>query len=282
MLRQITRVISRPQASTSLRLFTSATERSINEPSVNYRPGKEGFAPGIPHPKGTSPAPKPTPPPRTVDSLPQMSAKHTRKTVTSPEQKYKLEMTKLRHTYQREHFESEDAKRAETERQRGGALRRIQALQNKDRIENEQRLAFEKLMKPADQAASGPERQAKVAEFVRNRKIKRQQNYNLAQEQASEQRLDAMIRLYHAAEDFVTMENLDAKVNEFYETSLTLQRKVFDPSVSEMVSDVMENGGQISHAQLLKREQELKDALDGTVAGGKISYEGAKALSQSA
>lgn len=273
MLRQITRTI--PRTSASVRLFTSA--RSVDEPSANYRPGKEGFAPGIPHPKGSSAAPLPAPLPRTVDSLPQMSAKHQHKAHGSPTQRYELEMTKLRHAYQREHFQALDEQRSQTERHRRGALKRLQTRQRQDRAENEQRLAFEQLMQPKEAGASGPERQAQVQQFVQERKVKRQQNYAQREERASEERLDAMIRLYHAADDFITLENLDAKVNEFYETGLTLQSKVYVPGVQDMVADVMENGGEVSYANLLKREQDLKDALDGTVAGGKIGYESAKA-----
>jgi hypothetical protein len=216
-----------------------------------------------------------------------MSKKHQIKANGSPKQKYQYEMTKLRHTYQREHLQGEDAKRTEIERQRKGSLRRLQARQAADRVENERRLAFERLMEPSAQngqaqALTGAERQAQVAEFVKERKIRRQANFQKREERASEERLDAMIRLYHVADDFVTMENLDAKVNEFYETGLTLQNKVYATGVQEMVNDVMESGGQVSHVGLLKREQELKDALNGTVSGGKIGYEGAKANVDSA
>ncbi|KAF9917814.1 hypothetical protein BX616_011231 [Lobosporangium transversale] len=274
MLRQITRNLSRPTG--YIRTFSSA--RSIEDPSVNYRPGKEGFAPGMPHPPGTTSSPHPPPEPRTTDSLPEMSKKHQIKANGTPEQKYKLEMTKLRHTYQREYLEEQSVERVETQRQRKGSLRRLQERQAKDRLENERRIAFERLMQPNGEiAASGPDRQAQVAEFVKARKIKRQANYQQAEARASEKRLDAMIQLYHSADNFVTIENLDAKVNEFYETGLTLQSKVYLSDVQDMVADVMENGGQVSYANLLKREQELKDALDGTVSGGKIGYESVKA-----
>ncbi|KAG0300910.1 hypothetical protein BGZ98_008779 [Dissophora globulifera] len=282
MLRQITRRL--PRSSTQLRSFTSArsieepTGRSVDQPSENYRPGKEGFAPGMPHPPGSSASPLPTPAPRTVESIPEMSKKHQIKASGSPAQKHKLEMTKLRHAYQREHLVGQEAKRTERERQRRGSLRRLQEHQAEDRLENERRLSFERLMQPnGELAKSGPERQAQVVEFVKQRKVRRVANFQKAEEQASERRLDAMIRLYHAADDFVTLENLDAKVHEFYETGLTLQSKVYEPQVPDMVADVLENGGQVSHANLLRREQELKDALEGTVSGGKIGYEGAKA-----
>ncbi|KAF9359307.1 hypothetical protein BGX34_008443 [Mortierella sp. NVP85] len=273
MLRQIVRAF--PRSTIQIRSLTSA--RSVEEASSNYRPGKEGFAPGMPHPPGSSASPLPPPAPRTVDSLPEMSKKHEIKARGSSEQRYKLEMTKRRHTYLREYLSGEEAKRVETKRQRKGALRRLQERQEQDRDENRRRLSFERLMQPnAGMAISGPERQAQVIEFVKERKIKRQENYRLAEEQASERRLDAMIRLYHASDDFVTMENLDTKVNEFYETGLTLQNKVYVPDVQDMVADVMENGGQVSYVNLLRREQELKDALEGTVAGGKIGYENVK------
>ncbi|KAK3844200.1 MAG: hypothetical protein J3R72DRAFT_439141 [Linnemannia gamsii] len=284
MLRHIcTRAV--PRATYQIRTLTSA--RSVEEPSANYRPGKEGFAAGMPHPPGSSASPLPPPAPRTVESLPEMSKKHQIKANGSPKQKYEFEMTKLRHTYQREHFKGEDAKRGETERQRKGSLRRLQARQATDRVENERRLAFERLMEPSvqdgqGQALTGAERQAQVAEFVKERQVRRQANFQKREERASEDRLDSMIRLYHAADEFVTMENLDAKINEFYETGLTLQSKVYVTGVQEMVSDVMESGGQVSHAGLLKREQELKDVLDGTVSGGKVGYEGAKAKADSA
>ncbi|KAF9902496.1 hypothetical protein EC991_004828 [Linnemannia zychae] len=284
MLRHIsTRAV--PRATYQIRTLTSA--RSVEEPSANYRRGKEGFAAGMPHPPGSSASPLPPPAPRTVESLPEMSKKHEIKANGSPKQKFEFEMTKLRHTYQREHLKSEDANRTEFERQRKGSLRRLQARQAADRAENERRLAFERLMEPLGQngeakALSGAERQAQVAEFVKERKVRRQANFQKQEERASEERLDAMIRLYHAADSFVTMENLDAKINEFYETGLTLQSKVYATGVQEMVSDVMESGGQVSHAGLLKREQELKDALDGTVSGGKVGYEGAKAKADSA
>ncbi|KAF9956070.1 hypothetical protein BGZ72_003049 [Mortierella alpina] len=279
MLRQITRTL--PRSAIQIRSFTAA--RSVEEPSANYVPGKQGFAPGMPHPPGTSASPSPPPAPRTVDSLPEMSKSHQIKANGSPEQKYKLEMTKLRHAYQREHFASEDAKRSQKEKHRQGSLRRVKARQSEDRIENERRLAFERLMQPNGQLAStGAERQAQVAEFVKARKVKRQENFQKQQERASGQRLDAMVRLYHAADDFVTMENLDAKVNEFYETGLTLQSKVYVSGVEDLVAEVMENGGQVAFPDLLKREQELKDALDGTVSGGKVGFEGAKAKVDSA
>ncbi|KAF9113937.1 hypothetical protein BGX27_000468 [Mortierella sp. AM989] len=279
MLRQITRTLS--HSKTQIRSFTSA--RTVEEPSANYRPGKEGFAPGMPHPPGSTASPQTPPAPRTVESLPEMSKKHQIKANGSPAQKYKLEMTKLRHEYQKEHFTSQDVKRAEVERQRGGSLRRLQARQEKDRLENEKRLSFERLMQPNEgMATSGAERLSQVAEFVKERKVKRQANFRQAEERASKERLDAMIRLYHSADDFVTMENLDAKVNEFYETGLTLASKVYVPEVEDMVTDVMENGGQVSYVDLLKREQELKDALEGTVAGGKVGYESAKDKVESA
>ncbi|KAF9356820.1 hypothetical protein BGX26_004679 [Mortierella sp. AD094] len=257
MLRQITRTL--PHSKTQIRSLTSV--RSVEEPSANYRPGKEGFAPGMPHPPGSSASPQPPAAPRTVDSLPEMSKKHEKMANGSPAQKFKLEMTKLRHAYQKEHFASEDAKRTEVEKQRKGSLRRLQHRQQQDRLENERRLAFERLMQPSGEALSGAERQAQVAEFVKARKVNRQANFRKVEERASEKRLDAMIRLYHSADDFVTMENLDAK---------------------DMVADVMENGGQVSYANLLKREQELKDALEGTVSGGKVGYEGAKTKAESA
>ncbi|KAG0248286.1 hypothetical protein BG011_000232 [Mortierella polycephala] len=279
MLRQITRTL--PRSSTYIRGFTSA--RSVDEPSANYRPGKEGFAPGMPHPPGSSASPTPPPAPRTVDSLPEMSKKHLIKAKGSPDQKYKFEMTKLRHTYQKEHYEGQEAHRIEQQRQRNGALRRLQIRQEEDRIENRRRLAFERLMDPSKAlGATGAERKAQVAEFVRERKIKRQANFQKAEELASKKRLDAMIRLYHAADDFVTMENLDTKVNEFYEAGQTMQGKAYTIGVDDLVTDVMETGGQVSYVDLMKREQDLKDALDGTVSGGKVGYEIAKAMAPSA
>ncbi|KAI1308416.1 hypothetical protein EDD11_004306 [Mortierella claussenii] len=264
----------------SLRGLTTA--RLVDEPSANYRPGKEGFAPGMPHPPGSSASPLPEPAPRTVESLPEMSKRHEIKASRGdPVQKYKLEMTKLRHAYQRQHLEGQSAKRAETERQRGGALRRLQHRQAEDRAENERRLSFERLMQPMEgpmtRAVSGEERKAKVIEFVKERKVRRQANYQQVQDLASEKRMDALIRLYHQADSFVTMENLDDKVNEFYETGLMMQSKVYTPTVPDMVLDVMENGGQVSLPNLLKREQDLRDVLDGTVAGGKVGVESVKA-----
>ncbi|KAF8974994.1 hypothetical protein BGZ46_009527 [Entomortierella lignicola] len=273
MLRQITRTL--PRSKTQIRSFTSA--RSVDEPSDNYRPGKEGFAPGMPHPPGASPSPKPPAAPRTVESLPEMSKKHQIRANGAPAQKFKFEMTKLRHEYQKEHFANQDAKRSEAEKQRKGSLRRLQVRQKEDRADNERRLALERLLQPNGEAVSGAERQAQIAKFVKERKVKRQENYRLAEERASEKRLDAMIRLYHSADDFVTMENLDAKVNEFYETGLVLQSKVYVPGVRDLVADVMENGGQVSIANTFKREQELRDALEGTISGGKVGYETVKA-----
>ncbi|KAF9918033.1 hypothetical protein BGZ65_012639, partial [Modicella reniformis] len=217
----------------------SVEERSVEEPSANYRPGKEGFAPGMPHPPGSSASPPPPPTPRTVDSIPPMSKKHEVKVKGSPNQRFKLEMTKLRHNYQREHLIQEQSKREEIQWQRGGALRKLQARQARDREENQGRLSFEQLMQPNEgMTITGPERQAQVMEFVNQRRIKRQENYRLAEERLSEERMDAMIRLFHAAGDFVTMENLDAKVHEFYEAGMTMQNKVYVLDVQDMVADV--------------------------------------------
>ncbi|KAF9579814.1 hypothetical protein BGW38_003776 [Lunasporangiospora selenospora] len=280
MLRQITRT---RLSYTQLRCLSTApnpsVNRSVDEPSSNYRRGKEGYAPGMPHPPGSSASPMPPPAPRSAASLPEMSKKHGRKANGSSSQKFEYKMTQLRHQYQKEHLKSQDAERAEMQKQRKGALRRLQGRQAADREENERRLAFEKLMQPKEgmAALSGPQRQAQVQEFVRARKVQREENYRQVEEAKSQERLDAMVRLYHEAESFVTMENLDAKIHEFYETGLTLQSRVYIPGVSDLVADVMENGGQVSYSELLKREQELKDALEGTVSGGKVGAETAKA-----
>ncbi|KAG0049765.1 hypothetical protein BGZ83_005413 [Gryganskiella cystojenkinii] len=273
MLRQLTTRL--PRATSQLRTFT--TVRTIDEPSANYRPGKEGFAPGMPHPPGSSPAPSPPPAPRTVEDLPEMSKSHDHKAHGSPTQKFELEMTKLRHAYQREHFQGQDALRTEKERQRKGSLRRLQLKQAGDREDNEKRLEFERLMQPA--GSSGPERHERFAQFVQERKAQRVANFQKREEAASEERLESMVRLYHAAEDFVTFENLDAKVNEFFEAGK--QGKVYVPTVQDMVVEVNEGGGKISHADLVSREQELRDALDGTVSGGKIGIDAVKAKVES-
>ncbi|KAG0243717.1 hypothetical protein BGW41_001590 [Actinomortierella wolfii] len=259
---------------------TTIGRQSVEEPSENYRPGKEGFAPGIPHPRGSSAAPLPPPEPRTVDDLPNMSKKHDYKAHGTPKQQYEYEMTKLRHEFQRDHLKDEAKSRAKQAERRKRSLEALQARQEADRIENRKRLEFERLMHPQGYG-TGAERKQRVMEFVAARKEKRLANFRQREEQQSEERLDHLIRLYHAAEDFVTYENLDRKVNEFYEQSLSLGPQLYTERVSDMVRNVADNGGVVSSQDLVKREQDLKDALDGTVLGGKIGYESAKAKMES-
>ncbi|KAF9973666.1 hypothetical protein BGZ73_003104 [Actinomortierella ambigua] len=259
---------------------TSIGRKSVEEPSVNYRPGKEGFAPGVPHPRGSSAAPLPPPEPRTVEDLPAMSKKHDYKAHGTPKQQYEYEMTKLRHSFQRDHLKDEARKRTKQTEQRQQALKNLQARQEADRIENEKRKAFEQLMQPQGYG-TGAERKQRVAEFVAARKEQRIANFRQREEQQSEERLDNLIRLYHAAEDFITHENLDRKVNEFYEQTLSLSTQLYIERVGDMVRNVADNGGVVSSQDLAKREQDLKDALDGTVLGGKVGYESAKAKIES-
>ncbi|KAF9160379.1 hypothetical protein DFQ27_004843 [Actinomortierella ambigua] len=259
---------------------TTIGRKSVEEPSVNYRPGKEGYAPGMPHARGSSAAPMPPPEPRTAEDLPNMSKKHDYKAHGTPKQQYDYEMTKLRHSFQRDHLKDEAHKRSRQTEQRQKSLKKLQARQEADRIANEKRQAFETLMHPVGYG-TGAERKQRVAEFVEARKEQRLANFHKREEQESEERLDNLIRLYHAAEDFVTHENLDRKVNEFYEQSLSMGTQLYTDRVGDMVRNVVDNGGVVSSQDLAKREQDLKDALDGTVLGGKVGYESAKTKMES-
>ncbi|CAG8507424.1 1796_t:CDS:1 [Acaulospora colombiana] len=91
------------------------------------------------------------------------------------------------------------------------------------------------------------------------------EKYNALQSMKRQDRLNHLISLYHSASDFVTLNNLDAKIEEAFGDAVHF-RRVYTSTLDDMQKDYQEMGG-ISVEEARKRLLQIQEILDGTSRG---------------
>ncbi|RHZ47458.1 hypothetical protein Glove_579g10 [Diversispora epigaea] len=95
------------------------------------------------------------------------------------------------------------------------------------------------------------------------------EKFNLLQKRKRQERLNYLIDLYHRTSSFVTLNNLDSKI----EASFSKTQRVYTNTLDDMQMDYNEMGGGVSDEEVLKRLNQIYDILGGTSHGRK--YPGA-------
>lgn len=84
----------------------------------------------------------------------------------------------------------------------------------------------------------------------------------------SEERLSLLMRLYHSSGDFVTYENLNAKLDEF----IAAPNVSHNPTLEELQADV----GYKERKIVKMRMEKLQEVLEGKMMGDKLAAEGVR------
>ncbi|CAG8538023.1 18250_t:CDS:10, partial [Racocetra fulgida] len=92
------------------------------------------------------------------------------------------------------------------------------------------------------------------------------QNYNHFQSMKRQEGLNHLLSLYHDATNFVTLENLDAKIDEAFANPHP--RNVYAHALEDMQIEYQETSGGVNENEILKRLGQIKDTLDGTSHSG--------------
>ncbi|CAG8784799.1 25579_t:CDS:2, partial [Dentiscutata erythropus] len=91
------------------------------------------------------------------------------------------------------------------------------------------------------------------------------EKFNLLQKRKRQERLNHLIDLYHRTSSFVTLNNLDSKIDEAFNKT----QRVYTNTLDDMQMDYNEMGGGVSDEEVLKRLNQIYDILEGTSHGKK-------------
>ncbi|CAG8478440.1 2214_t:CDS:1 [Dentiscutata erythropus] len=92
------------------------------------------------------------------------------------------------------------------------------------------------------------------------------QNYKRFQSMKRQEGLSHLLSLYHDSSNFVTLNNLDAKIDEAFTNPHP--RNVYAHALEDMQIEYQEASGGVNENEILRRLGQIKDILDGTSHSG--------------
>ncbi|KAL1927948.1 hypothetical protein VTP01DRAFT_3353 [Rhizomucor pusillus] len=210
------------------------------------------YAPGFAPPEGSRETPKAVPPRRNpAHSLPAHlgnAESSTAKPANSVKQQYRQDLRAKRHEYARELLEKYGKRQA--------------AIATK-MAENEQQLQKTKNQIAAERKAA-KEHEAQVVKMLEldlkkrnidfavvDRSAEREANRKAHEEKLSKQRRKHLLKLYNATENFVTLENLDEKIEEALASNL---REPFVSNLDEYLNIIGSDQEEIDRRKAAIRE----------------------------
>ncbi|KAF7729018.1 hypothetical protein EC973_005049 [Apophysomyces ossiformis] len=221
----------------------------------DYVPGVRGYAPGFAPPEGTRESPKIARKRRDPGlSLPShlpkaegSSSSATTTETTSPQKQYREDLRSLRHAYARELLEKHGRREAASAMKRAAEEERIQTQKKALEEERAQKKQHEL------EVIQMLELELPKSEEQMDRKAQRSTNRQAHEKTLRDQRMKQLIKLYGSTADFVTLENLDAKVDEV----LHHRRP---PFVTNTVSDMIDTPAAEAE-EVEKRKALIREAM---------------------
>ncbi|KAJ2777144.1 hypothetical protein H4R18_005298 [Coemansia javaensis] len=276
--------------------------------SKNFRPGKEGYAPGFPPPRGWSGEPKgwKSRAERRAEeesgaaariAVPAPSAKQTHvpdaaRAAADAGRLYRQKMREMRYEYFRESVARGEAKRAADAQKRAEML--VLVRERRDRLKRERREYEDKVLADPLSAANVMNAEGKTvlgnvvdgepgyalepprvavlqpAEANEQRRQERARNRRLAAERRHEAKIQDLMALFHEAESFVHYDNIDHKIMQFMDSVSFPSR-----SLAEMFELAQKSGGTVLPAEIAARTDELRNTLQGTAGPqNRLGYDG--------
>lgn len=230
------------------RQFVVGRTNFVRSLSTQYVPGRKGYAPGFEAPEGSRETTKESNKRRQVTSLTSHLPGTTKPNGTTPssvKKIYSQELKVTRHKYARELLEKQGQKE----------LISAEKLASTQQILQETKEAFEKTKQEQKQ------HEQQVVEMlaldheetrVNSRDQTRSENRLLHEQQERNTRRKQLLKLYATTNDFVTLENLDAKVDSIISTE--------GRSFHESLTELMNNTNSIQ-SEIEQRKLQLKEVM---------------------
>ncbi|KAI9475757.1 MAG: hypothetical protein EXX96DRAFT_574514 [Benjaminiella poitrasii] len=220
--------------------------------STEYVPGRKGYAPGFEPPEGTRESPKTTPRRRDLsNSLPShldnsSGSNKPAMTTESPKKLYRRELKMTRHQYARELLEKEGQRQMKSAEKL--ELGEKKARMIKDNLEKEKRQQEEHKKEIVHMLSLDKIQQ----EAYKERSEQRIQNRLQFEEMQRNQRRKELLKLYSNVDSFVTLDNLDAKVDDV----LSPEGRSYHTDLDELMHNVKS-----VHTEIEQRKRQLKEAI---------------------
>jgi hypothetical protein len=212
-----------------------------------YIPGRKGYAPGFEAPEGTREEPKLVSKRRDpLHSLPSHLGKSTTASYSSPKQQFRHELKQARFRYAQELLDKEHAKRAASAEKR--AATEQHSAQLKQQHEQEKKEAKQHEEEVLDMLSI---KDAKVA-GIEHRRQQRTENRLALEEAQRNTRRKHLLKLYTTTDQFVTLDNLDEKVDAV----LSPGGRSFHDSLNEL----MQNSSLV-HKEIEQRKAQIKEVM---------------------
>ncbi|OMH79932.1 hypothetical protein AX774_g6646 [Zancudomyces culisetae] len=110
-------------------------------------------------------------------------------------------------------------------------------------------------LRPPRVTVEYPEEENRIAKQLRKQ---RRDNF---EREVSQRRQELLLELYHEAENFITYENMEEKISEFFSGSELVD--FYD--LPTLLDNLSTNGGVLTSTESAKRDMDFENALDGTV-----------------
>lgn len=217
-----------------------------------YIPGRKGYAPGFEAPEGTRESAKPVHKRREIATsltshLPGNNNTKVEKT-ESVKKLYRQELKVTRHKYARELLEKQGQKElASAEKLAATELRTQKAKQLLQQAKEQQKQHEEQVVKMLSL-----EKQQNNVDTGKDRTQRRIQNRLQLEEAQRNTRRKQLLKLYTTTEDFVTLDNLDAKVDAVISTE--------GRSFHESLTELMHNTNSVQ-SEIEQRKAQLKEVM---------------------
>ncbi|KAI9345066.1 hypothetical protein BD770DRAFT_397189 [Pilaira anomala] len=238
------------------RQFVVGRTNFVRSLSTQYVPGRKGYAPGFEAPEGSRETTKESNKRRQVTSLTSHLPGTTKQnsnsrssssssTPSSEKKIYRQELKVTRHKYARELLEKQGQKELISAEKLAFAQQTLQAtkeafVKSKQEQKEHEKQVVEMLSLDQEETR------------VNSRDQTRSENRLLHEQQERNTRRKQLLKLYATTNDFVTLENLDAKVDSIISTE--------GRSFHESLTELMNNTNSIQ-SEIEQRKLQLKEVM---------------------
>lgn len=225
--------------------------QQVRRISTEYVPGRKGYAPGFQAPEGSRETLKAVHKRREIaTSLTSHLSGNGSKVVEqtkSPQKLYRQELKETRHKYARELLEKQGQKElksaeklALTQKKLEASLAQLETSKQQQK-EHEQQVVSMLSLENDTQSLN-----------AKDRTQQRLQNRLALEQEQRETRRKQLLKLYATTQDFVTLDNLDAKVDAIISTE--------GRSFHESLSELMNNTNSVQ-SEIEQRKAQLKEVM---------------------
>lgn len=218
--------------------------------STQYVPGRKGYAPGFDAPEGTRENIKVTPKRRDIahsltSHLESTTSNKKAPETSSAKKQYRQELKVTRHKYARELLEKQGQRQMVSAEKL--ALAQKQAELAKQALDSEKRMVQQHQQQVVDMLSLET-----TTEKTQDRRQKRVENRLELEQAQRDTRRKQLLKLYTATDSFVTLDNLDAKVDAV----MSSEGRSFHDGFNELMHSTS-----TIHSEIEKRKAQIKEVM---------------------